>query len=189
MIIFTPNPTLNRTAASESLPDSDVHLRRCRLVWCCPKTSMPRIFSKLVAISAMAGAIGAYAEDASTPAQTNSPCLPRKLFSCPIPTFEKAPKEKAASTRPVDATADVEVQSPNSQDQAERYHWINGHDLLSCPIRTEEGGAYGWVKKNLFAPETIQLKRASMSGSLVPTFKRRNPLCLLRSNQFLSIDW
>ena len=122
-------------------------------------------------------------------AQTNTPFLPRKLFSCPVPRLVERPKQGPPRTETAAPILNAELQSQSQNDGADLYHWMNGQDLLDCPARSEHGGAFGWVERNVFEPETIQFKRVSISGSLVTAIKRKNPLCLLTSLEFLSIDW
>lgn len=110
--------------------------------------------------------------------QTIAPCPPRQMFSCPVPRCDSSPRRiKSALTNTLVTAVELERKAGN--ENAERYHWMNGRDALTVPVRTEQGGAYGWIQRQVLEPEVVHFKNVSMTGPLVAAIKRKNPLCLL----------
>jgi hypothetical protein len=135
------------------------------------------------------GLVGAVQLAMLTPmahSQTNTPCPPRHLFSCPVPYIDPAPKVKPAFTNTPAITAEVERKA--GTEDAERYHWMNGRFLLQVPVHSEQGGALGWIERKM-EPEVVQFRKVTMTGSLVTAIKRKNPLYLLQPVPFFDMDW
>ena len=149
-------------------PDAQVHVRSS--VW---------VFLISVALSA----------EVAAKAQTDNLAVARRLFSCPIPRFDALAKTRPQAAPVAVALTEFEVQHTRRADDAERYHWMNGRDLLSVPLRSEQGGAYGWIERKMFEPEVVRSKNVSMTGSLVTAIKRKNPFYLLQPAPFFSMDW
>lgn len=62
---------------------------------------------------------------------------------------------------------------------ADRYHWMNEHELLGQTRAQEQGGALGWVERNVLAQEVIQFKGVALGGSIITAIKRKNPFALI----------
>jgi hypothetical protein len=133
--------------------------------------------------------VAALSVEMTAKAQTDNLAVARRLFSCPIPRFDAQPKTSLQVAPVAVALDEFEVQHTSRADDAERYHWMNGRDLLSVPLRSEQGGAYGWIERKMFEPNVVRFKNVSMTGSLVTAVKRRNPFYLLQPAPFFSMDW
>src|SRR5947208_1132697 len=104
-------------------------------------------------------------------AQTNAPCPPRYLFSCPVPKSDPMPKAITQPKTLTNPATGFELQS-RFTDNAARYHWMNGRELLTVPvIHSEQGGVYGWVERKVLVPEVVRFKKVSVSGPLVAAIK------------------
>ena len=121
-----------------------------------------------------------------------------KLFRLTGPALHanSAAAPDISSKTPRAITA-FELRSPRDvplELAVQRYETMNGAPLLSAPALREDpgGGAYGFLKSNVFdpitMPEVIKMGKVHLTGGLVSAVKTKNPFCLLNPLIF-AVDW
>jgi hypothetical protein len=116
----------------------------------------------------------------------------RPTFAMPAPTL----RTNLALALAVTNTTAVEVvltSEVSVQAAVQRYETLYGRPLLTpVPPRGDPGGAYGFLKNNVFDPitdqETVKVGKTHVTGSVVNAIKRKNPFCLLHPLIF-AVDW